>query len=177
MSETPAATSQAVSEIRGRLQEIARLMRQSDFLDAEARQALALDPYYYLDYYSLGRALEQNGQPAEAVAVLQKGVEIFGRDPLTVGSLGHAYAVAGRRAEAQAALAEVQAMAGKWHNTPYWLAIIHAGLGDREQALQWLDKAYADHFFLLMWLRYEPRFDPLRTDPRFDALLARIGPK
>ncbi len=149
--------------------------RRYDEAVAESRQVLALNPHFYLSYYSLGRALEQKGRYEEAIATYQQGIQMFGRDPITVSSLGHAYAIAGQRAKAQAELAELQAMMGRRYVPPYWLALIYAGLGDKEQTLNWLERAADDRFFLLIWLKHEPHFDVCHTEPRFAALLRRIG--
>lgn len=151
------------------------LARRPDEALAESRQLLALDPHFYLSHYSLGRALELKGQPDEAIAAYQQWIDMFGRDPLTLSSLGHAYALAGRRAEAQAALAELQAMQGRRYVLPYWLALIYAGLDDKAHALDQLERAADDHYFMLIWLRHEPRFDGLHDDPRFTAVLQRTG--
>ena len=89
--------------------------------------------------------------------------------------LGHALAVAGRRAEARAVLEGLRQLSSSRYVSPYSVALVHAGLGDRDQALAWLDKAYDERSDYMPYLGLEPMLDPLRSDPRFSALVRRVG--
>ncbi len=97
------------------------------------------------------------------------------RHPQLLSPLGHGYALAGERDKAQQALDELREMSKRRYISPYLFAVVYVGLGDKEQAFAWLEKAYQDRSFWLIWLKVEPRFDSLRDDPRFQDLLRRIG--
>ena len=81
----------------------------------------------------------------------------------------------GRKAEARKILAELQSLSEHSYVPATDMALIYAGLGDKDKAFAWLDKAYEEHSFSLSNLKVEPRFDPLRSDPRFADLLRHIG--
>ena len=140
---------------------------------AEALQnALAMDPQFGLATGFLGLTREQQGDYAGSIANSVNGV---GADGL--GQLGHVYAVAGRRDEALKVLAGLLQRSKTSFVPAYTIARIHAGLGDKDQAFQWLDRAVEDHSELLMFLLVDPEIDNLRSDPRMDGLLARVGLK
>ena len=129
----------------------------------QGRKTLDLDPNYVRAYHTLGRAYLQKGMYTEAIAALTKWPDVG------TGFLGYAYAVSGRRTEAMEII-EKQKEKGRSES----VAMIYAGLGDKDRAFEWLEKAYKDHLYLLT-LKVNPESDPLRSDPRFDALLRRIG--
>jgi len=83
--------------------------------------------------------------------------------------------VAGRRAEALAMLEGLRQLSSTRYVSPYSVALVHAGLGDRDQALAWLDKAYAERSDYMPYLKLEPMLDGLRSDHRFAALVGRVG--
>ena len=89
--------------------------------------------------------------------------------------LGHAYAKAGKSAEARQILDNLHRLAEKQYIQPYGFALIHVGLGENDAALRWLEKAYQDRNGWMPFLQVEPRFDPLRSDPRFQDLLHRMN--
>jgi len=89
--------------------------------------------------------------------------------------LGRAYALAGQRDKAQKALDELREMSKQRYVSPYLIAVVYAGLGDKDQAFAWLEKAYQDRSFFLIWLNVEPRFDSLRDDSRFADVVRRVG--
>jgi hypothetical protein len=89
--------------------------------------------------------------------------------------LGHAYAVSGQRREALKVLAELNERSKQSYVSSYDIAAIHAGLGDKDTAFKWLDKAYEERSGMLPHLRWEPRLDPLRSAPRFQDLLRRMN--
>jgi tetratricopeptide (TPR) repeat protein len=110
----------------------------------------------------------------EAIAEFQKAIS-FSKDPSIEAWLGHAYAVSGKKDKAQKILGELK----KIHNRdPHWffqIAIIYGGLGERERAFEWLEKAYENRAGNLALLKVDPIVDSLRSDPRFGKLLNRIG--
>jgi serine/threonine-protein kinase len=112
---------------------------------------------------------------AEAIAAYQKGIGISERTPSFLAMMGHAYAASGSRDEALKILSELKQMAGKRYVAPYDLAILYTGLGDKDQALEQLGKAIDERSGWVLYLNIEPLFDPLRSDPRYEALLQRIN--
>jgi tetratricopeptide (TPR) repeat protein len=149
--------------------------RQYDHAIAEARKALEVEPAMLFIDYHLGQALLQKGEYAEAISVLSKAARMSGDSDFFVMAAGHANAVAGNRDEAQKALAELTARSKKRYLSPIYLAAIYTGLGDRDNAMQWLEKAFNERTEYLIFFNVEPMADPLRSDPRFQNLLKRIG--
>ena len=98
-----------------------------------------------------------------------------GRTAGLVGALGHAYAVSGKRAEAHKVLAELKDLSKRRYVAPFDIALVYVGLGDKAQALEWLQRAYEDHSFRLTWIKVDPRLDSLRGEPRFQDLLRRMN--
>jgi hypothetical protein len=98
-----------------------------------------------------------------------------GKNPRAVAHLGYAYAVAGRTADAQAALAQLKEMSTRQYVHPVLVARVCAGLGQRQEAFEWLEAGYRVRSRDLLELKYDPRLASLRTDPRFVDLLRRIG--
>jgi len=92
-----------------------------------------------------------------------------------MAALGHTFVMAGRRDEAQRVLEEMKQMAASRHVSPYHFAIIHAALGNRDEAFEELEQSYRARSEALVWLKVDPRLDMLRTDPRFIDLQRRVG--
>ena len=109
----------------------------------------------------------------EAIAAYQKAMGASERTSNILGVLGHAYAKSGRRVEALKILDELK-MSRQTYISPYDLAIVYAGLGERDQAIGQLNKAYEERAGWLINLKVEPLFDPLRSDPRLTDLLRRM---
>jgi len=150
--------------------------RQYEQAIEQLRKTLDMDPNFPLTLWYLGMAHEQVSRPDEAIAELLKAS--LSRDlPTVLGGLGHAYAVSGKRAEAHQVLEELQDLSKRRYVSPFNIALIHAGLGDKAQAFEWLDKAYQDHSQLLSWVNVWPQFDGLRGEPRFQDLVRRMGLK
>ena len=148
--------------------------RQYDEAIKQGARALEIDPRFRLAYHVRGRALAQKGMYREAIAELQKWAE-NNRDPQAIGSLGQVYGMSGQRDKALEALAELERISKERYVPSYWKAIVYVGLNDKEQALYWMEKAYEERYFLLIWIGGDPRFDPLRSDPRFTDLLRRMN--
>src|SRR5262249_26477091 len=149
--------------------------RQHDKAIAQLEKTIYLEPHYYPAYQWLGQAYEQKGSYEQAIATLQKGMGQGERHPSLIAALGHAYALAGNRDKAQQTLTELSENSRRRYISPYLIAIVYIGLGDKEQAFKWLEKSYQDRASLLIWLKVEPQLDPLRDDPRFQDLQRRIG--
>jgi TolB-like protein/DNA-binding winged helix-turn-helix (wHTH) protein/Tfp pilus assembly protein PilF len=141
------------------------------------QKTLELDSNFPPPHTFLAAAYEQKGMLKEATTAFQKAITITqgpARTQATAG-LGYVYAVSGRKAEARKILAELQSLSEHRYVPATDTALIYAGLGDKDKAFAWLDKAYEEHSFSLSNLKVEPRFDPLRSDPRFADLLRSIG--
>jgi len=142
---------------------------------AQLEKTTSLEPHYYRAYLWLGKAYEQNKLYREAIETFQKGMTQAERHPQLLASLGHVYALSGERDKANKVLDELREMSKQRYVSPYLIAVVYVGLGDKDQAFAWLDKAYQDRTFLLIWLKVEPLFDSLRDDPRFADLQRRVG--
>lgn len=93
---------------------------------------------------------------------------------MSLAVLGHAYASAGRTDEACGILERLEERAGHQYVPSYWIALIYIGLDDRDRAFAWLERAYRERSSWLAWIKVEPRFDRLRLDPRFAALIRKL---
>jgi len=149
--------------------------RQYDEAIAQLEKTVNLEPRYYNASLYLGQAYEQKKMYQKAIATFQKGMSQSERNPKLLASLGHAYALSGERDKAQKALDELREISKRQYVSPYLFAVVYAGLGDKDQTFAWLEKAFQDRSFFLIWLKVEPLFDPLRDDSRFQDLLRRIG--
>jgi DNA-binding NtrC family response regulator/TolB-like protein len=118
---------------------------------------------------------EQMGKYEEAIAAFQTALTGSGGNPVPLAALAHVYAAAGRRGEAKRKLSELDQLSKQAYVPPYWMALVHAGVDEKDAAFEWLERAYEDRDVWLVWLKREPRFDVLRSDPRFENLLRRIG--
>ncbi len=149
--------------------------RQYDEVVVQLEKAINLEPHYYRAYLWLGSAYAQKKMHARAIETFQKGMTAAQRHPQIVASLGHAYAIGGEPEKARQTLAELREISKQRYISPYLFAVVYTGLGDKEQTFAWLEKAFEDRSFWLIWLKVEPKFDSLRDDPRFQNLLRRIG--
>ncbi len=151
--------------------------RQYDQAIERCRKALEMDPNFALAHIYLGRAYLGKGMYAEAVAEFEKSSPLFVTGNKRSPELGYVYAVAGKRSDA---LKELDQYKKRWKRTglpgfPYYVAVTYVGLGETDQAFAWLQKAYEENYPWLIFLKVEPRLDPLRSDPRFQDLVRRIG--
>jgi serine/threonine-protein kinase len=137
------------------------------------RGALEVDPAFPSVLTDLGRALVQAGFVEEGVERFEQAQRLGARGKFHAG-LGHAYARAGRVAEARAILGRLVAERTERYVSPHAIAVIHVGLGEYDRAFEWLERAFDSHDRALMWLRVHPRLDPLRDDARFTRLLQAL---
>jgi DNA-binding winged helix-turn-helix (wHTH) protein/TolB-like protein/Flp pilus assembly protein TadD len=143
--------------------------RRYDEAAAQFRKTLELDPNFARAHFVFGMVLEQQRRYDEAIAELQKAVQLSGGGSVPLSALGHVYASAGRRAEAEQVLARMLELYEQKLAAAFYVAVVYAGLGNKEQAFAWLEKNKGMQ--ILTMLRTDPRFDALRDDPRFAALL------
>jgi len=149
------------------------LSGQNDNAIEQCRKILELDPSSFPARRYLGLAYEAKGMYTEAIAEFQTGVKLSG-SPLMLALLGHAYAVSGKTAEAKQVLNDLQELQGQRYVSPYTVAAIHAGLGDQDQAFNWLETAVEERDIWLMNLKVDPVFAKLRSQKKFTDILARI---
>ena len=147
--------------------------RYDEVMRQEAR-TLEMDANFWLSRINLGRACTQKGLHAEAIVELRQALQISPGNTEVLSFLGFAYAAAGRSDLALKTLRELNKQSQRGHVPPYHLAIVHAGLGEKDQAFRWLEQAFAKHAVDLFTLKVEPMFDCLRADPRFADLLRRV---
>lgn len=156
------------------------LSGRTDEAIAQCRKILSLDPNSFPAHRYLGLAYEQKGMYPQAIDEFQKGVKLSG-SPLMLALLGHAYAASGKTAEARRVLSELQDLSeaqdvgARRYVSPYTVAGIYAGLGDKDQAFKWLERAFEERDVWLMNLKVDPVFAKLRSDKRFQDLLTRAG--
>jgi DNA-binding winged helix-turn-helix (wHTH) protein/TolB-like protein len=151
------------------------LMRRDDEAAQYFQETLSLNSNATLAYNGLGRVYLHQGKYDEAIAEFQKADDLAEHLPVSREPLGYAYAVAGRRDEALKILGELnERVARGEYVTPLGIAWIHIALGDKDQAFAWLDKACDEHSGGLSYLKTEPVYDSLRSDPRFTEVLRRV---
>lgn len=158
--------------VRNAMGQVYYLNRDIDAAIRNFKDALDLDRSDPSLNSYLGLAYLQAGNFDEAIPLFESAVSLSDEAPLYLSSLGYAYALAGRTGEAQRMLEELE-QAGD--PSPFNLAVVHLGLGDNERALSLLEQAVDRGNFQVLYLKADARFDPLRADPRFAELVARIG--
>lgn len=156
------------------------LSGRTDEAIAQCTKILSLDPNSFPAHRYLGLAYEQKGMYPQAIAEFQKGVKLSG-SPLILALLGHAYAASGKTKEARQVLADLHDLSespnaeSRRYVSPYTVAAIYAGLGDKDQTFKWLEQANQERDVWLMNLKVDPVFAKLRSDKRFQDLLTRAG--
>ena len=148
--------------------------RRFDDAIAQMRRAIELDDNFYYAHFELGIALESKGLIDAAIAEYEKAHQL-NDDPIVPGLLGGAYAVRGRRADALKMLAQLKDESARRYVPAYSLALIYLGLGDKEEALRWLEKDFSDRDgWNIGFIKVDPLLDLLRRDPRFEALAQKV---
>jgi len=161
--------------INGDLGKTYYLARRFDQAIEQFQKTLELDPNYVNAYVPIAAAYEQKKMHKEAIAVLKKAKNFAGDLPSVVAELGYALAASGQHLEAQKILRELQERATREYIDPCLIAFIYMALGETDQAFTWLEKACEERSTQMIWLTVEPKFDPLRADARFMALVKKVG--
>jgi TolB-like protein/class 3 adenylate cyclase/Flp pilus assembly protein TadD len=138
-------------------------------------KTLDIDPNFFWVFMGLGWCYEQKGMYEEAIAAFQNAVKLTGGGIGTLAALGHAYAISGKRNEAQTILDKLAIEAQQSYISPFDIALVYTGMGEIDHTFKWLEKAYEDRFGWLIWLNVEPKWDSIRLDPRFTDLLRRLS--
>jgi len=140
-----------------------------------AQRVLAADSTFVPAHVLLGRANLGRGQYTPAAAEFRKALDLSEGDTNELAGIGYLQAVQHQTTEARATLEELMKRSADTYVQPMWVAVIELALGDKTQAFDWMDKAYADRSAWLVDLKVDPWFDGIRADPRFAELLRRIG--
>jgi Tfp pilus assembly protein PilF len=149
--------------------------RQYDRAIGYFRNVIDIDPHFAESHHCLGVAYAHQARTEEAVAELQQAIRLSGGSPLFSGSLGYIHAIRGNRAEAHRALDKLREQAKHRYVSPYYLARVYAGLGEKDSAFTWLERACQARSHYLVWIKTDLLLDHLRADPRFQDLLGRVG--
>jgi tetratricopeptide (TPR) repeat protein len=139
----------------------------------QSRKTIEMDPNFALAHNQLAQAYLQKHRYAEAIAELTKAIKLSGGSPAFIANLARAYVASGKRSEALKLLNDLKKRSNPSYSNAAEIAVIYASLGDTDQAMNWLEKGYQERFNPGVLLR--PGFDPLRSDPRFQDLVRRIG--
>ena len=138
------------------------------------RRTLDLDADYLAARWGLGASYAQRGIYDEAIGELKKAVALSEGSPVPTGHLGFTYGLKGDRTTAQGTLLELRRLADRQYVPASAVALVHAGMGEKRQALDWLERAYDEHDFSMVFLDVAPWFKMLRGEPRFEQLLRRM---
>jgi len=150
--------------------------RRYDDAIAQLRKTIEMDPGYYFAHINLAQVLEMKGARDAAIAEYQKA-RALNDDPAVLGYLGRVYGFSGNKTETQKILEELKKLSKERYVSDYSFALVYIGLGDKEEALRWLEQSYQDRAGSdVGWIRVDPLLDPLRNEPRFEALAEKIVP-
>jgi TolB-like protein/Tfp pilus assembly protein PilF len=148
--------------------------RRYDEAIEQLRKTSEIDPGFYYAHWNLGSALAAKGAIGAAIEEYQKA-RALNDDPFVLGQLSHAYASSGNKVEAEKILNQLRELSKERYVSAYSFALVYLGLGDKEEALRWLEKSYQDRTGNdLVYFRVEPLLDPLRGDPRFEELVRKV---
>jgi eukaryotic-like serine/threonine-protein kinase len=139
------------------------------------RKTLEIDPNFWIAQLTIGKNYDHEGRYGDALVAFAKAQEFSGGTTEPISARGYTYAVAGRVKEAQQALVELRATAEQRYVPPYNFALVYEGLGNSDESLRWLERAYEERDVHMIFLAVDPRWDKLRNDPRFVHLLARLN--
>jgi DNA-binding winged helix-turn-helix (wHTH) protein/TolB-like protein/Flp pilus assembly protein TadD len=149
--------------------------RQYDKAVEQLQKTVEMDPNWYSAHLGLGLAYESKDSFPEAIAEYQKATQL-NDDPYALAYLGHAYGASGNSESALKVLDQLKEIAKRRNVSAFSFALVYAGLGQRDQAVQWLEQSYQDRAFAdVGYIKVDPRFDSLHSDPRFAELLRAMG--
>ena len=139
------------------------------------QKTLELDPNFWIAHYFFGKTYLAKKKYSDAIAEFSKARELSGGSSLAIGMIGYGWALAGDLAKARAVLTELKSLSGQRYIPPSNVAVLCFALGEKDEAFIWLEKAYQDHDVRLSRMKVDPEWDSMRSDPRFVAILKRIG--
>jgi tetratricopeptide (TPR) repeat protein len=141
----------------------------------ELQKALELEPNFWVTHLTLGKVLVQQRKYAEAIGEFEKAKELSHGNSEAIGSIGYAAALAGDTAKAHAVLDELKSLSTQHYIPPFSIGLVYTGLGEQNEALSCLERGIEDHDVRLTQLKVDPRWNALRSNPRFLSILKRIG--
>jgi tetratricopeptide (TPR) repeat protein len=151
-------------------------MRRYDEAIEQYNKIIELDPNFPLAHQNLGDTYARQNKFDEAISELQKAKQILGpNNPYAVGDLGYIYARAGKKDEAIKSLNQLLELSKQGYTLSVEIAGIYAGLGNKDKAFDWLEKGYNEQNSNLGYLKVDPMWDNLHSDPRYTAMLKKIG--
>ena len=150
------------------------LSREYDKAIDHYRKVVESDPAFVPARLWFGRPYMQKGMFKEAIEQSEEAVKLSGESTVSLATLGQAYASAGKLVEAGKILEQLLERSKKQYVPSYWIALVYMSLGNKDEAFAWLERAYHERSSWLVWANVEPRFDPLRSDPRFTSILTRM---
>jgi tetratricopeptide (TPR) repeat protein len=159
--------------INADLAELLLMAHSPDESVQQSRKTIQMDSSFALAHNQLGQAFLQKGMHDEAIVELRKAIRSSGGSATCTANLARAYAIAGRKSEAVQLLTDLKTRSSPGYSNATEIATVYAALGDSDQAMTWLEKGYEERFNPGVLLR--PGFDPLRSDPRFQTLVRRVG--
>jgi serine/threonine protein kinase/Flp pilus assembly protein TadD len=148
--------------------------RQNDLAIAQLNKIIEMDPNWYLAHMVLCQTYSYKGQHSQAIAECERARGL-NDDPAVLSYLSRAYSLSGKRDEAMKVLAQMHEVAKQRYVPAYGFGVAYAALGDKEQAFQWLERSFQDRAWEITYLKVDPAIDPLRSDPRFNDLMKRVG--
>ena len=154
---------------------IAYMAGDSEKASAQLEALIEKSPNFPLGFFYLGWLNVQQGNLEEAALHLRQALSLAGGDPRIRAWLGFVLWKSGDKEGGRAVHRELEAQANSRYVDPSFIALLHLGMGQTTEALSWLEKGFEEHSFWMIWLNVDPVFDPLRTEPRFQALLARLN--
>lgn len=149
--------------------------RQYDPALEQLQKTLEMEPGFLSTHVKIGWVYEQKGMYPEAVAEFQKALALAGDEVNVMALFGNAYALRGEKVKARKIIDELIGQSKTRYVSPYWIAIIYASLGEKDHAFKWLDNAFQERSGGVVWLKVEPKLDPLRSDARFKVLEKKLG--
>jgi tetratricopeptide (TPR) repeat protein len=149
--------------------------RQYDKAIEQLKKTLELDPNFAPAHLCLGWAYVRQGRFDEGMAEYQKVRTIVGSGPYGLADLGYAYARTRKKSEATKILNELLEFSKQGYSLPFDIAIVYWGLGDKDKTLEWLEKASEERSTFLLFIKIDPQWDGLRSDPRFIAIMKKMG--
>ncbi|MBO0856858.1 MAG: winged helix-turn-helix domain-containing protein [Chloracidobacterium sp.] len=149
--------------------------REYDQAANELQIAIEIDQYFPLSYKMLGDVMVEKGAYEKAITYYQKTIDLGGRCPVQVAYFGRAYALSGDKSKAHEIIRELESISINSYVSPTAMAVIYAGLDEKDMALEYLEEAYRERCNNLVFINAQPTFDNLRPDPRFTKLIQRMG--
>lgn len=149
--------------------------RQFDDAIAECKRTIEMDPTYGVAHEVLGASYAAKGMYREALPAMERASAMNRRNATSLAHLAYVRARLGDRSQALEILDQLAAASKQRYTPALSFAIVYVGLGEKDQAFTWLERAYEERSIRLAYLRRDPVWDSLRTDPRFEDLLRRIG--